>query len=132
MAYKDQPERAPRSFQHLLLHRIYRILRTPEFVLRFDRMVGNPDTYERHGVDSNSAGTVDDAHEDVGIITVDHRYDIIASVVHECLHVIYEDATELQIQALERFVVRNMHPLQAERVLYLMADCLAKETPAND
>jgi hypothetical protein len=130
MAHKHLPELAPRSFQHLLMHRIYRVLRTDDFVLRFDRMVGNPETHARHGVDMNSAGTVDDPHEDMGTITVDHRYDIIASVVHECLHVIYPEATEEQIQALERFVIRDMHPAQAKRLLILMTHCIDKKTPA--
>ncbi len=123
---------APRSYQRYLLRRIYRLLSSKNVFVRFAAMHDDPATPDRYNVPRNSVGTVDDQYldDDAVMITIDHRHDIIATLVHECLHVLFPETHELRIQKLERFIMKRMHPMQARRLIVLMTLCVLK-TPAT-
>jgi len=55
------------------------------------------------------------------IILADYRYDVLATVVHECLHALHQYTRELTIQAMERDVMKTMTPDEAVELHMLMA-----------
>jgi len=64
---------------------------------------------------SNIAGCV---LWDRNLIIADPRTDVLSTIVHECLHVLYPDAPELVILGMEKECVRHLTRNQAERILF--------------
>jgi len=105
-----------------LMCRIYEVLNSSDWRVRLTRLESDEAACRRYGIPVNSVGTIDEVLRETPEIVVDFRKDIIPILVHECLHVIYEDLPEEDILSLERFVIDHMTPLQAKRVLQL-ASC---------
>jgi hypothetical protein len=112
------------------MHRIYGILNSGEWRIVYVRMWDNPAVCRKLGLESNKVGTVDFAE---GVIFVDYRQDVLATVVHECIHIILEDryapgeedANEGETQRLEKLVMDNMSRCQAMRLHAIVTGCLS-------
>ncbi|MFC1702982.1 hypothetical protein ACFLZO_00770 [Patescibacteria group bacterium] len=76
---------------------------------------------ERHGVALTTVGLVDAAND---VIILDPRKDVLATLLHECLHIIYPDKRESKITDLERFMLSHLSSVQARRLHQLSAYCL--------
>lgn len=112
-----------RQGHYRLMHRIYAVLNSGEWRLRYRRIRNDERFCRGHGIAGDTVGLVDDEND---VIYVDHRFDVLATIVHECLHVIFPDAAEPTIRGLERAIMRRMSPLQAKR-LHLVAGAALEE-----
>lgn len=72
-----------------------------------------------------------DADEIAGItvrktdtVYVDYRHDVIATILHECLHVIYPAWTEKGVAQAEKLILRHMTPYDAARLHRLFGERL--------
>ena len=119
-----------RRLTYRLMHRIYGILNSGEWRIVYVKMWDNPPVCRKLGLESNKVGTVDFVE---GIIFVDYRQDVLATVVHECIHIILEDRygpgqedeNEEETQRLEKVVMGNMSRCQAMRLHRLVTECLS-------
>ncbi len=126
MGRHDTAMRARRS-HYRLMHRIYALISSDDFRIRMAKMRGNRALCRRLGLPSDQFVGMVDYEDDV--IYVDFREDLVATVVHECLHVLIGErfspgrakAEEREVRRLERLVMRHMTPLQASRLLRLAA-----------
>lgn len=115
-----------------LMHLVYGILRSEKWQVRYVRLYGNLSASRKLGLDVNDAiGTVD---VDKKIIYVDFRYEVIATVVHECLHVLLDERfsgkraheeEEAKVQRLERLIMKRVSRVQATRLHRLINERLA-------
>ena len=103
---------------YYLVHRIYRLLSAGEWRIVFERIHDNRKVCLEQDVHLTSIGFCDYGNE---ILCVDYRYDILGTIVHECLHAIFQDKKERDIKKLEKFVMNNITPLQAKRIMLLAA-----------
>lgn len=113
------PEERRRFYR--LMSRIYAVLDSGEWSIAYARILGDVDFCLRIGIGTQNVGTVDDETE---TIFIDFREDVIATIVHEVIHVIYPDAPEERVKELECFVMENMSPLQAKRIHIRAGMCL--------
>lgn len=121
MSEKGNRKARERRLHYRLMHRIYRLCASNEWRLRYGRIQGDRKLCRGHGLSStNIVGFVDEEHR---TIWVDHRNDAIATFVHECLHVLIGDrftgrdeAEELEVQRLEKLMMRHMSACQAKRL----------------
>ncbi|MEA3249565.1 MAG: hypothetical protein U9Q03_04385 [Patescibacteria group bacterium] len=97
-----------------ILSRIYVLFNEGRWRIRYDVIRGNYGLCEKEGVSPTSTGFVD---EDQRVIWVDYRENILETIIHECLHVIYPDRSEKEILELERFVLHNISRIQAVRLM---------------
>lgn len=119
-----------RLTHYRLMRRIYTLCRSGEWTVRYAAIKDNRKVYRELGVGPNTVGSVSDVTK---VITIDFREDIIATFVHECLHVILddrfqsgeEDAEELEVQRLEKLMMRRMTALQATRLHRMINEMLA-------
>jgi hypothetical protein len=125
---------ADRRQHYRLMHRIYRLCASREWRLRYARIQGNKKLCSCHGLGSNIVGFVD---EETHTIWVDHRNDVIATFVHECLHVLIGDAyagreqqEEREVQRLEKLMMSHMTACQARRLHVHMYDMLFDDGPS--
>ncbi len=123
-----------RRLQHRLMHRIYRLCAEGEWRLRYARLQGNAKLCRGHGLDAGIVGFVDVEPQ---IIWVDHREDVLATFVHECLHVLAGDrfagrhkAEEREVRRLERLIMRHMSACQARRLHGHMHNMLFAPDPS--
>lgn len=114
-----------------LMHRIYALLGSGEWRVVYVKILDNPKACKKLGLSTNTVGTVD---TNDGIIFVDYRFDVLATVVHECIHVIIEDrfpgdekADEKETQRLEALMMTHMSRSQAMRLHHLISVCLRYE-----
>lgn len=128
----DSPDRR-RTYK--IMSRIYALLSTMEWRIIYVKMLGNPKLCARLNLDPNTVGTVDPAEQ---LIFVDFRQDVLATVVHECIHVFLEDrfpgdhdAEEKETQRLEKMVMANMSRCQAMRLHHLIDLCLTYDEKAR-
>ena len=124
----DAPER---RLTYKIMSRIYGLLSSGEWQIIYVKMFGNQKLCAKLSLDSNTVGTVDPSEQ---VIFVDFREDILATVVHECIHVFLEDrfpgdhdAEEKETQRLEKIVMANMSRCQATRLHHLISLCLTYE-----
>ncbi len=122
-----------RRLHYRLMHRIYRLCASGEWRLRYGRIQGNAKLCRGHGLGPNIVGFVDAEPQ---IIWVDLRNDVIATFVHECLHVLVGDrfagrhaAEEREVQRLERLMMRHMSASQARRLHVCMENMLFSSAP---
>lgn len=59
------------------------------------------------------------------LMVVDHRFDVIPTFVHECLHAAFGEKTEREVLRLERLVMRHLTAVQAARLHELIGRKLA-------
>lgn len=120
---------AERRRHYRLMRRIYALLDSGEWRVRYRRIAGEPRTCARLGVGLGTVGTVDDEEY---IIYVDFRDEVLATLVHECLHVLLEgrythrqhDEEEAEVRRLEALVMRHMTATQARRLHLAMTNVL--------
>jgi len=100
-------------YHYYLISRIYKLLKTGEYKIYFKKM-------------RLYCGKIDKK-----IITIDtyEDYNILSIFIHECLHEIYPQIEKPQddyiIQMLENYVLSHLSPLQAKRLIILLADNLS-------
>jgi hypothetical protein len=97
-----------------IVSRIYRLFNEDGWRVRYARITWNRPLCEEHGVDLDSVGFCDYENDE---IWVDYRADVLATIVHECLHAIYPDMPEYEVRQLEKMVMDNLSPVQAKRIL---------------
>ena len=102
------------------MRKIYAVLRSRNYAVRYARIRGEPDAHARFGVSPDSVGCID---EDRSIIWIDYRADVIATIVHECLHIAEPDMPEEEVRLLENQVMDRLTPTQARTLHILMMDC---------
>lgn len=109
------------GYHYRLISRIYKILNSGEWDIRYARISGNRKLALRFGVGINVVGLVD---EESDSIILDPRKDVLATLLHECLHIIYPEKRESEIAQLERFMLSHLSPVQARRLHQISAYCL--------
>ena len=57
-------------------------------------------------------------------ITIDHRKEIIPSLIHEALHHWYPDWSESRVEKHERLIVNALTPSQAKHLIISLANVL--------
>jgi len=118
-------EKAPPALDRRVLRRyvsrIYRLLNAGEWTVRYATINDNADLCDRHGIARNTVGFVD---EETMTIYVDHRFDVIATLVHECIHVFHPDWDEERVKGLERSIIAGISATQARRLHLLMSNAL--------
>lgn len=105
-----------------LFRRIFALLEAGEWTVRYARIRGNARLLEFLGYKTDIIGCTDwDNH----VIWIDHRDDILATAIHECLHVLFPGdddsekgakASELFVREKERFLVDHLGPRRAMRL----------------
>jgi hypothetical protein len=104
------------------LRRIHALFTNDDWNVRYMRIENEPSVTNAHGLPSSCVGFVDDhgGH----MLCIDFRHDVLATVVHEAMHVLYPQLSEKTIIRLEEFVMHHMSPVQARRLHHLVADHL--------
>lgn len=97
-----------------IVSEIYRMFNHGGWRVRYARITGNRALCQEHGVSLTCVGFCD---PDNRLLWVDYRKDILATIVHECLHVIYPDMPECRICDLEKMIMDNISPVQAKRII---------------
>ncbi|HTM67708.1 MAG TPA: hypothetical protein VL426_00255 [Candidatus Binatia bacterium] len=136
---KNDRRRRERRLHYRLMHRIYKLCGQYEWRLVYIDMFGNPRVSKRLGLTDRTGrpvtacvGMVD---EETRTIFVDYREDVIATFVHECLHILIGDsfvgdgdgkAEEAEVQRLEKMMMRHMSPSQARRLHVHMTNMLGR------
>ena len=103
---------------HRLTRKVIAFMREneEEYTIQLHLLRGNYKLQRRFGMHThNIVGCV---LWDELLIIADPRYDVIATIIHECLHVLYPDAKEKSIKKMERLCVRHLTRRQAETILY--------------
>jgi len=110
-------ERKERRRTHRLIRKIIVFLRDnrDEWRIRLERLEGNKKLCGRFGIPPNIVGCV---LWDENLILVDMRGDVLATIVHEVLHVLYPDDSEGQILVAERRCMKHLTSRQAERIWF--------------
>jgi hypothetical protein len=96
--------------------------------VRIGRLLGNRKLCRQLDVHHQVVGTVD---LDNRVIWVDFTSDLLATFIHECLHVVLEYKydriddrdrvlEEKEVHRLEKLIMRNLTPRQARNLLMLM------------
>ncbi len=116
-----QGARLTHRYHYRLMSRIYKILNSGDWNIRYARISGNRELALRFGVGMNVVGCVDEESES---IILDPRKDVLATLLHECLHIIYPDKRESEVARLERFMLTHLSSVQARRLHQLSAFCL--------
>jgi hypothetical protein len=107
---------SPRERRKLyrIFHRIYALFNEGGWKVKYHAISGNHKLCDEQEVSRTATGFID---EDIKIIWVDYREEILAILIHECLHIIYPDASENKIMRPERHVMRHMSRIQAVRLI---------------
>ncbi len=126
-----KPHHKTKSEQRLhyrLLGRVYAILRDEDWQVRYCRLCDNPKLRRKLELEDEVIGTVD---YETQIIYIDFRYDVLSTVVHECLHIIVTDrfgsgkaqyeAEEKEVRRLEKLMMEYMTRTQATRLHHLIS-----------
>jgi len=100
-----------------LMSRIYALLNSGEWSLRYARLGDDHVLRDRFGLASNIVGFCDVTEQ---VMYIDHRKDVLATIIHECLHVLFEDKPEHEILELEDMIMRHLSARQAT-ALHLIA-----------
>lgn len=102
-----------------LFRRIFSFLQEPElWKFRLVKLRGNIKPLRRLGHGINTVGCVEHDNE---VIWIDYRDDVLPTLVHECLHALYPDASERRIIRLENLCMRQSGPLRGKRLLAQLA-----------
>jgi hypothetical protein len=108
-----------RRLVYRLLSRVYALLNSGDWAVRYARISDDRRLQDKFGFSANTVGYCDNEEQ---VLYVDLRKDVLATIVHECLHAIFPDKEEQEIIDLEGLVMRHMSPVQARR-LHIIAGC---------
>jgi hypothetical protein len=89
-----------------LLRRCYRLLADPSTLLRHRKFRG-----QLHGI----------SYATVQVMAVDFRKDALATIIHECLHIIYPNWSESAILDSEKGIVDSMTQQQFNNLMSRIA-----------
>jgi hypothetical protein len=118
---------------YYLVSRIYRLLRQNEWHVRLLRIPEDLTEEQRHDLGQKRGlcrgrtgqqvihGFLEDG---TGEICLDYRLDLLPTLVHECLHLLYEDLPEKAVYRLERLVMRHLSSRQAVNLIHLLVENL--------
>lgn len=118
MLRKDRLRR--RRQAHLLARRLVRFLREEiQWDVRFMPVMSDPRAYRSIGFTGPIAGAT---LWDRNLMVIDPCYkDVLAVLIHECLHAVFPDASEAKVQQLETLVRGHLTPRQARSFVLLLA-----------
>jgi len=122
MSKKITADRELKAVHHLM-SRIYRLLNSGDWSIRYADLRNDLRLLKKLGLGGGIVGYCD-SEEDV--LYVDYREDVLATIVHECLHALYPDVEEPGIKALEKLVMDRMSPIQAKRLHLIAAGALCR------
>jgi hypothetical protein len=98
---------------YALYERIFDILCGGEYEIILIKMLKEPAICERYDVSPALVGMIDPAEK---TIYVDFRQDVVATIVHECLHALFPEKEEKQVHDLEELVMDYLTSKQATRL----------------
>jgi len=102
-----------------LTHEIYKLFRGDNpWKVQLRRIKHNKYYIDEYGL---SAHTIGFCFWSERIICVDYREEILSVFIHECLHAVYKNKTEEQIDELEEFMMENISKKQIQRLLRTIA-----------
>jgi len=110
-----------RRHAHRLIWECVRLLESRKWRIVYIDMEGRPWVCDEFGLDADAVGTV--IYEEMTVY-IDFRHDVIATVLHELLHVIYPKKPERDIRRLEGMLIHHLTPEQAVRIHRLMVPIL--------
>jgi len=106
-----------------LIAGVYGLLNSGEWQLRYAWIGEDHRLRDRlPGITANTVGYCDPAEQ---VLYVDYHHDVLATIVHECLHALYPDKNETEVRELECLVMRCMSPCQARRLHRIAAEALS-------
>lgn len=88
-----------------------------DWIIRLEQLRGETDLSIVHDLGRWCHGFMD---ENVYIMYVDFREDMLATFLHECIHALYPEKSEQSVKAFERRAISNISALQAEYLLRIM------------
>lgn len=98
--------------------RIFRFLRTCRgWTFHYGELHRGSRLCRLSGSDKPMAGVT---FRGLKFIVIDHRYDVIPTLAHECLHAIFAKKSEAEVRRLEKLIVRHLTPVQAARLHELL------------
>lgn len=124
MAVKDAAKARQRKKVRRLLRKIYAFLDRYEWSIIYVRMQHNEKFCTEKGIDNNIVGLTD---YDEQCLYIDYRHDILATLVHECLHAIFPKMIESEVRRLEVLIVETMSPRQARALTTRLDNYLHKK-----
>jgi hypothetical protein len=104
----------------------------PSWEIRLARLRGDKRLCEDLGFDEGIVGCVDKSEKQ---IVLDHRTDLLLTLIHEILHVLLDPwklgrrPEELKVLKLERLIRRHIDPIEAERILHLAVRHIPTDEP---
>ncbi|MFA6603989.1 MAG: hypothetical protein WCT10_04095 [Patescibacteria group bacterium] len=104
-----------------LMHQIYTLLNSGEWSVCYARIGENYRMQEMFGLNPDSVGFCEPIDQ---IMYIDPCCDVLATLIHECLHAIFPDKTEDDIIKLEEMIMRHLTPTQARRLHMISAEAL--------
>lgn len=114
MAREKKLTPSERRRLYRLVSKMYALLNSGDWAVRLERIDGEEDTCLRLDVPLDTEGVCDFDRQK---IYADYRYNVLTTLVHECLHALYPDHSEDEIMCLEKFVMDNISRTQARRLL---------------
>jgi len=106
--------RRERRRLYRIVREIYGLFNYGEWHVKYARIRYNYRLCEKEEIPLDRVGFYD---LDTKLFWVDYRYDILDTLVHECLHVLYPDLAEYEICSLTKWVMNNMSRAQAKHVI---------------
>jgi len=94
---------------YALTRRLYGFLRNHSDQIFFKKLYGNVYGYYDHGTAE---------------ITIDHRRDVIATLIHEFIHHIHHDWSETKVLNYERRIVNSLTPRQIKNIIKVLGEIL--------
>ena len=108
-----QNRKEERRFARKLANELCKILDSGKWQVMYLDMTGNPDVCQEYDLSEDAVGQIDD---ELGVIFIDFRFDVISTLVHELLHARFWGRPERTILSLEKLVMKYLTAAQARRL----------------
>ncbi len=120
MLQREQLCEAERRKLNRLVQHIYALFRGEKpWKVKLQRIRDNPPVITKYGLNQYTIGY---CFEPERLVSIDFRAGTLDIFVHECLHAAFPNKKEAEVEMLEEFVMKNMSPIQAKRLLRIMAE----------